>query len=141
MNIQMLMDKIVAKGKTKEMIDAIVALTPKMPNAQRDEFLREMECIAYTYTADEAKHVVQKMTPYGEHWSMDKIKAYLADKKIQHGQCLHYYLVMNMMYNDYWLTAEAFGQKENPDFYFSLAKNFIEDPDGVPFKVEKYFQM
>ena len=72
---------------------------------------------------------------------MDKVKSYIASKGIDHNQCIHYYVVMNMMYNDYIRTAEAFGQKDNPDFYFLLAKNFINDPDGADFKVEKYFQM
>lgn len=31
------------------------------------------------------------------------------------------------------------GRGEDPEFYFSLAKDFINDIDGKDFKVEKYF--
>ena len=141
MNIQSVIDLITSKGKTKEMIEAFVSVYPKMSSGLREDLCHELECLAYTYSADEAKQIVLKMSPYGEHWSMDKIKAFIASRGISDKQQIHYYLVMNMMYNDYIQTAEMFGQKDNPDFYFMLAKNFIEDADGVDFKVEKYFKM
>ena len=36
-------------------------------------------------------------------------------------------------------AAEMVGRGEDPEFYFSLAKDFINDIDGKDFKVEKYF--
>jgi hypothetical protein len=48
---------------------------------------------------------------------------------------------MNMMYNDYFQTASAYKLKDDADFFYDLAKDFIEDVDGVEFKVEKYFNM
>ena len=48
---------------------------------------------------------------------------------------------MNMTYNDYMNTAITFGLKDNPDFFYSLAKDFINDADAAPYKVEKYFSM
>lgn len=141
MDLKTIIGLIVQKDRVEEMAEDLQEALPKMPTAQREEFINRMESLAYTFTADEAKRIVHKMTPYGEHWTMDKIKAYLEDKSIKHEQCLHYYLVMNMMYNDYLPTAQTFGMKDNPDFYYSLAHDFIDDPDGVKFKVEKYFKM
>lgn len=43
---------------------------------------------------------------------------------------------MNMYYNDSHDTAEMVGRGEDPEFYFSLAKDFINDIDGKDFKVE-----
>lgn len=44
-----------------------------------------------------------------------------------------------MVYNDFMNTARAYGMQNDVDFFFSLAKDFIEDPDAKPLKVEKYF--
>lgn len=49
-----------------------------------------------------------------------------------------YYLVMNMMINDYSRTARMYGQ-DNADFYFNLAYDFINDEDALPDKVARYF--
>mgnify|MGYP003306525305 CR=1 FL=1 len=116
-------------------------MVSKMPNDLKKEFTHKMECLAYTYSLEEAQQVVQRMVPFGEHWSPEKIKIYIATKNVDTDNCIHYYLAMNMMYNDYHKTAEHFGQKENPDFYFDLAYDFLNDADGVDFKIEKYFKM
>ena len=50
-----------------------------------------------------------------------------------------WYLVMNMTYNDYRNTASLVDMSEDEEFYFSLSKDFIDDIDGKPFKVERYF--
>ena len=36
-------------------------------------------------------------------------------------------------------TAVMVGMQNDDEFYFSLACDFINDPDAKPFKVEKYF--
>lgn len=46
---------------------------------------------------------------------------------------------ISMVYNDYYDTAKTFGLQNDPEFYFSLAKDFIDDPNAKPLKVEKYF--
>ena len=50
---------------------------------------------------------------------------------------LEFYWAMNAMYADYHKVAKKFGV-DKPDFYACLAKAFIEDPDAVEDKVEKY---
>ena len=50
---------------------------------------------------------------------------------------LEFYWAMNAMYADYHKVAKKFGV-DKADFYACLAKAFIEDPDAVEDKVEKY---
>ena len=39
----------------------------------------------------------------------------------------------------YWTTAKLYGLHADVDVFYNLAKDFIEDPDAKPMKVEKYF--
>ena len=55
------------------------------------------------------------------------------------GDWTNWYLVLNMHYNDYYDTAKAFDLQDDPEFFSSLARDFIEDADAKPLKVEKYF--
>lgn len=141
MNIPEIVDLIYKKGKQQEMLNFLVALMPKMSSDVKKEFCHKMEEMAYSYSLEEAKQTVQRMIPYGEHWSMDKIKELIGKKGIPPDCAIRYYLVMNMMYNDYLRTAEAIGQKDNVDFYYHLSYDFINDADATDFKVEKYFKM
>lgn len=75
------------------------------------------------------------MRPAGQHWTHKQVKEYLATKGIT-----DYYLVMNMVFNDYQKTAQLFNLQNDVEFYFSLARDFIEDVDAKPFKVERYFE-
>lgn len=86
----------------------------------------------------EAYEIVRKMTPRGQMWSFDAIKS-LMEQYGATGNPIHYYLVMNMVYNDYYNTAVAFNLDKDVMFFVSLAKDFINDQDGKPYKVEKYF--
>ena len=140
MKIQPVIEQIIKKNRVDELSEALCSAMAKMPSNTKEELMHNLECLAYTFTADEAKLIVQRMAPYGEHWSMDKVKTYLLGRGVENN-CIHYYVVMNMMYNDYYQTALDFGLKDNPDFFYEMAKNFIEDVDGVDFKVEKYFNM
>lgn len=103
-----------------------------------DELMEDLEGLAYKIPADEAVQIVKAMRPKGQNWSMQQVK----DMCREHGidkDCTSWYLVLNMVYNDYCGTAKAFGLQNDEDFYWSLAKDFIEDPDAKPFKIEKYF--
>lgn len=71
--------------------------------------------------------------------SYKQVKEYLATKGIT-DKLTDYYLVMNMVYNDYQRTAQTFGLQSDVEFYFSLARDFIEDVDAKPFKIERYFE-
>ena len=103
-----------------------------------NDTMTKLEAIAYRISPEEAERIVRSMKPFGQKWDYNTIKAYLAPKGIRESVC-HYYMVMNMYYNDSRTTAEMVGRAEDPDFYFSLARDFIEDVDGHPLKVERYF--
>lgn len=72
--------------------------------------------------------------------SLKWIKHCLIPVRVRNGKhSCKYYLCMNMAYNDYYKTAESVGKGEDPEFYFSIARDFINDADAKDFKVEKYF--
>ena len=83
MDISNLVEWIYKKNKQKEMIDILVALLPKISGEAKDKLVYELEAIAYSFSPEEAKSTVQKMTPYGEHWTIDKIKSLLEVKDIK----------------------------------------------------------
>ena len=102
-----------------------------------DKFYEEAESIIYYIDEDCARKIVGAMLPYGQRWSMEEVTEYLRGKGImEHTKC--YYLVMNMMYNDYARTAKQYNI-DVPEFYFDLSYDFINDPDAKKHKVEKYF--
>lgn len=107
------------------------------PRAYR-EIMSKMEHMAYSITPEEAETIVKHMRPKGQVWSMAQIKEYVTSKGV-HENYSDWYLVMNMCYNDYYSTAKLYGLQNETDFYFNLAKDFIEDPDAEPHKVAKYF--
>lgn len=102
-----------------------------------DKFYEEAEDIIYEIADEHARQIVGVMQPYGQRWSMEEVEDILHSKGIMgHTKC--YYLVMNMMYNDYSRTARQYNL-DVPEFYFDLSYDFINDTDAKKHKVEKYF--
>ena len=101
--------------------------------------VEELEDLAFKIPYDEARQIVRGMRPRGEVFSLDETKQ-LIDKYGIKAKCpIEYYLCINMMANDYQDTARKFGLERNTEFYLSLAKDFIDDADGKPHKVQRYF--
>lgn len=137
-----LIKHIRAKNIPEDETDALMkygfeALEKADPRTYR-EIMNRMEHMAYSITSDEAERIVKRMRPKGQVWAMDQIKEYVTSKGV-HDKYSDWYLVMNMCYNDYYSTAKMYGLQNETDFYFNLAKDFIEDPDAAPHKVAKYF--
>lgn len=101
--------------------------------------LDKIEGIVCSIDLDEAEMIVRKMTPRGQQWSYSDVQRLIKQGSIQ-GDPIHYYLALNMAYNDYYETAARFGLQSNPEFYIAIAKDFVNDPDGVPHKIERYFK-
>lgn len=99
---------------------------------------KSLECLLYQIDLPEAERIVRNMRPKGQMWTLEQIKRYLAEKGIT-DNLINWYLVMNMCYNDYYNTAKMYGLQNEVEFYFNLAKDFIEDIDAEPHKVAKYF--
>ena len=136
-----LMSKLLDKGVDDEVWtvseDMLNKLSRKDP-ALYDEYIEKLEHLAYKIPKDEAERIVRNMRPKGQYWTYDQVVNLVKSKGVTGDWC-NWYLVMNMVYNDYCSTAKHFGLQNDVDFYYHLAKDFIEDPDAKPMKVEKYF--
>lgn len=97
-----------------------------------------LEDVAFAISKDEAVKIVRAMEPYGQKWSYNDVEKFMEEKDCDGSVC-DYYLCMNMAYNDYHETATMYGVESDAEFYFSLAKDFIDDPDAKPHKVARYF--
>lgn len=106
--------------------------------AMQKVVMGKLEQLAYKITLPDAERIVKGMKPKGQNWTAKQVQEYLATKGVS-DDYVTYYLVMNMAYNDYYSTAKLFGLQNNPEFFYSIARDFIEDPDASSFKVEKYF--
>lgn len=131
-----MLERIILKAVKKHRLSEVSALLEA--HFDIGSILGELEDLACRISADEAERIVKAMHPYGEKWSMETITAFIVTKNVSKDECIHYYLVMNMMYNDYRDTAQRHGL-DNADFYFELSRDFIEDADAKPYKVERYF--
>lgn len=116
---------------------AIDKMKDYLPDLYQDTMYQLKE-IAYTISPDEAQRIVRSMRPRGQRWDYDTVRTFVESKGIHKDMC-KYYLCMNMAYNDYYQTAELVGRSNDPEFYFSIARDFIDDADGKEFKVERYF--
>lgn len=136
-----LITKAIDKGTEDEawMIaeEAMEKLKRKNPDLYED-VMDELECLAYKIPMEEAVQIVKEMRPKGQNWTYQQVRDWCRAKGIDK-DIVNWYLVVNMCYNDYCGTAKHFGLQDDEEFYWCLAKNFIEDPDAKPFKVEKYF--
>ena len=136
-----LMTKLLNKGVDDEVWtvseDMLNKLSRKDP-VLFDEYIEKLEQLAYRIPKDEAERIVRNMRPKGQYWTYTQVMDLVKSKGIT-GDWTNWYLVMNMVYNDFCATAKHFGLHNDVEFYYHLAKDFIEDPDAKPMKVEKYF--
>lgn len=144
MNIRTVSDIAYSDANNRERMERMNAVYYSMADYIKEhnheayeDFVKEAEKVVYEISLPDAMRIVAQMTPMGERWSYDTIRQYVADRGLE-PQALHYYLVMNMCYNDYHRTAERYGL-DRADFYYDLAYDFINDEDACSFKVEKYF--
>ena len=122
----------------KEVMEKLMHELESRDKELYDKTMHDLEDIAYMISYDEAEKIVKSMKPFGEHWNFDQVKSYIEEKGI-YGYCVKYYLVMNMVYNDYHNVALIYGHQDDVDFFFQLADAFINDEDAKPYKVSKYF--
>ena len=123
-----------------EVMDTMFSRLEKLEPDLYDSTVSKLEKLAYKITEEEAERIVRNMRPKGQKWSYNQVVSFVQERGIQN-DLVNWYLVMNMVYNDFYNTARHFELQDDPEFYFSLAKDFIEDPDAHPLKVEKYFSM
>ena len=136
-----LMTKLIDKGVgdevwtiSEDMLNKLARKDPMM----FDEYIEKQEHLAYRIPKDAAERIVRPMRPKGQYWSYPQVYDLVKSKGVT-GEWVNWYLVMNMVYNDFCATAKYFGLQNDVEFFYHLAKDFIEDPDAKPMKVEKYF--
>lgn len=117
--------------------DILDTLQREYPNFY-NTIVTPLEDMAYSISKDEAERIVRNMKPRGQQWSYGEVAALCESKGITE-HLVDYYLAINMAYNDYYPTAAMFGLQKNPEFFFSIAKDFITDADAEPHKVSMYF--
>lgn len=105
-----------------------------------NKFKAILDDIVYDIDEDEAVDIVHSFKPNGEAFSVDKVKEILHKTGKSTEDYVDYYLVMNMMYNDYKPYAES-KRLDIQDFCIEMSKLFIEDIDAPEHKVSKYFRM
>lgn len=136
-----LVDKITRKDLEEEalciMSEFMDMLCKDYPDLYEDAMCK-LEKLAYKISKDEAENIVGRMSPRGQYWSYNQAKEFVQSHGIT-DNWIDWYLVLNMAYNDYYNTAKTFGLQNDPEFYYNIARDFIEDPDAKPLKVEKYF--
>lgn len=136
--VKMAMDKGEGEEAWKLADQTIEKLRTKHPDMYED-LIEGLEQLAYKIPQEDAEQIVRAMRPKGQYWSLQQIRDFLRSKGIT-GNYVTWYLVMNMCYNDFYNTAKMYNLQGDDDFFYCLAKDFIEDPDAKPMKVEKYFQ-
>lgn len=136
--IQKIREKDIPETETDSLMKWAFDALERSDSRTYKEIINKMENMAYSISPTQAETIVKSMRPRGQVWTMDQIKEYVTAKGIHDDYC-DWYLVMNMCYNDYYGTAKMYGLQNETDFYFNLAKDFIEDPDAEPHKVAKYF--
>ncbi len=84
------------------------------------------------FTKDDAKRWAEHMEnadgTTGAHWTMEQTTA-VANSIGVHTEPWIWFAALNMMYSDYWSTAQKYGV-DRPEFYADLAKEFLFDKDG-----------
>lgn len=133
--------KAVAKDDGEKMCCAVASMLDDIETTDRklyEQVKGQLEDIAYSISKSDAEVIVRNMVPRGQHWSYKEMEEFCATKGISCATT-DYYLVMNMVYNDYYDTASLYGLQNDVEFYYSLSKDFIDDPDGKPHKVARYF--
>lgn len=123
-------------GKVEEKAWTMLkSLSPK----EYSILIDKLEDLCYAIELPEAEMIVKAMRPKGQMWTYAQIEDYVEQKGVE-DDYVNWYLVMNMVFNDYYNTARKYNLQNDTEFYYCLAKDFITDPDGSRHKVEKYFK-
>ena len=78
----------------------------------------------------------------GEHWNMAQTTQVLKQMKLPYDP-VEFYVVMNMMYSDYFGVAKKYGQATNTDFFVDMTKAWLDDSDTAAGdkKTELYYSI
>lgn len=143
MKIKSMINKIVDDNreedmeKLSEMLEDVICELKEYNYDKYKCYKMKLYVLAYGCILNEemAKEIVEKMTPYHEHWTLDEVISVKNDYGIRDKiRDIDMYVVMNSAYNDY---KDLFD--EDLDKYVEYTKLFILDEDAGEGKVYKYF--
>lgn len=141
MKIKEMLAKIIDKGniedmyKLNDMLDSLICDLKEQKPKLYKEYKKELYELAYgnVILEDKALEIVERMRPFGEHYSMEDAKEIKDEYSIKHSTS-DVYLVVNSLYNDYHELLQ-----ENDDMYAKMTKLWLNDNDSVEDKVYLYF--
>lgn len=142
MDIEEIIQKIVDDGRIEDMheLSDILEDTLEMLEKYDKECYKEYEMRLYemaygqNLSKEIATQIVHNMQPYGQKWSIEETRNIQEQFGMNNINPIDFYTTLNMAYNDYNNLFQ-----ENLDMYVTFADDFINDIDGKPHKVFKYF--
>lgn len=136
--------KIVDDGNIEEMynlsdiLDEVTHVVKQFDENLYKKYKMELYKMAYGDVLNEemAKEIVSNMRPYGEKFSIEQSREIQDRFGMNNIREWDFYTVLNMSFNDY---RDLFN--DDIEMYAMFTRDFIEDEDGKPGKVFKYFNM
>ena len=127
-------------GRNKESLMDVIDMLMCEVKEDEPELYKHIECILYEdaygkkINEEMANQWVKNMQPVGIHWTMEETTA--AAKSLGYNvNPVEFYVVANMMYNDYYSIV-----KEDDGLALSLAKEWLNDKDAKEYKLYEYWK-
>ena len=130
----------IKKEDMEHILNTILVDLKHCNNEMCDKYKDMIEDILYCIDDTEAVDIVHSFEPYGEAFSMEKVKEILNKMRVSEDDIVDYYLCMNMFYNDYKRYADS-KRLDLQEFCFEMSKMFIEDEDAPDYKVSRFFRI
>ena len=124
----------------EELIDEMLVDLSRTEEHLYQKYKDIIEDAMYGIDEAEAVEIVKSFKPYGEIFTITKVKDILAKMGKSDDEYVDYYLCMNMFYNDYKRYVDM-KRLDVQDFCYELSKMFICDEDAPKHKVSKFFNM
>ena len=142
MKIKKMLEVIIDKGKTEDMYklndmldERICDLKEKQPKLYKEYKMKLYE-MAYgkVLTEEMAYNWVENMKPKGEHWTVEETTNAMANLGYNCNK-IDFYVVANMMYNDYYNLV-----KDDEELALKMAYMWLDDEDAVKDKLYEYYR-
>ena len=142
MDIEEIIKRIVDNGKIEDMetlsdmLEDTMEIIKDYDQECFDKFERKLYEMAYgrKLSKQMAKEIVEKMRPYGMHWTLEETKRMQEERGINDIPSTDFFVVINSAYNDY---NDLF--RDNIEDYVRFTIDFINDEDAKEDKVYSYF--
>ena len=142
MDIEEIIQIIIDNGNIEDMhkLSDMLEDTMEIIHEYDEECYKKYEMELYKMAYGEklnkqmAEEIVQKMQPYGMHWTIQQTSQLQQQYGINNVRDIDFFVVMNSAYNDYYNVFE-----DNIEKYIKFSLDFIQDEDAKEGKVFVYF--